>query len=147
MISARMRAGDAWSDACILNLSARGMLVRAAEAPQRGAYLELRRGPHVIVARVVWSRSDRFGVQTQDCISADGLILDSDGTPPAKPGERRAAPRSPEQRQEASRRRARSMEFGTFALLGLIGTLLVGGAVAKALGNPLAAVGAALSPN
>ena len=53
--------GARWGDVCILNLSKRGMLVQAPEAPERGTYLEVRRGSKEIVARVVWSAGNRFG--------------------------------------------------------------------------------------
>lgn len=56
MIKARMRTGVSWHDVCILNLSAHGVGLQAAEPPARGTYVEIRRGPHVIVARVAWSK-------------------------------------------------------------------------------------------
>ena len=148
MIPARMRVGAAWSDACILNLSSRGMLLRAQGAPSRGSYLEIRRGAYVIVARVVWTNADRFGVWTQDVVPADGLINHPDRTA-AKPEpgdfvDRRAAPRPASERHETSRRRARAMEFGAFALLGAIGATMALGAVEQLLARPLAAVETAL---
>lgn len=150
MISARMRAGATWSDACILDLSTRGMLVRSATMPQRGAYVEVRRGVHVIVARVVWSSPDRFGVQTQDPVPADRLILDPEGisAPPASSAsgflERRAATRPPRDRHDRSRRTARAMEFGTLLLLGAVATAIVGDAVAHTFGKPMTALNVAL---
>ena len=143
-----MRAGATWSDACILNLSSRGMLLHAAQTPPRGAYLELRRGAHVVVARVVWSNADRFGVRTQDHISAEELIKESTRSPPsqrqAASVERRAVPRPLERRHEASRWRARSAEFMTFATLGGIGALALVGMVDELLAAPLAMVQSAL---
>ena len=150
MIQARMRSGATWSDACILNLSSRGMLVRAGQAPGRGSYLEIRRGPHVIVARVVWASSDRFGVQTQDPVPANRLLLDPDKAPTASDSgvpayERRAAPRSAEARHEDSRRKSSAIEFGTFLLLGAVATLVIGHAVGDVLAEPLSTVNAALA--
>lgn len=148
MIKARMRAGASWSDACILNMSSRGMLVHAPTAPARGAYLELRRGGYVIVARVVWANDNRFGVQTQDVVPADDLIRNPDGAgqsiAPQQSGfvERRAAPR---QRHEASRWRARAVEFGTFALLGGVAATLMLGAMSEVLAHPMELVETALS--
>lgn len=144
-----MRAGASWSDACILNLSSRGMLVRASEAPSRGSYLEICRGSYVIVARVVWSNTDRFGVRTQDVIPADGLIHHPDRDVPGVPVDggrvdRRSARRSADQRHETSRRRGRAMEFVAFALLGAVGALAGLGAVEELLARPLAAVETAL---
>lgn len=148
MISARMRVGATWGDACILNLSSRGMLVHAPQAPPRGSYLELRRGAHVVVARVVWSNADRFGVRTQDHVSAEALINESTRSPvgqqQAASVERRAVPRQPERGHEASRWRARSAEFMTFAALGGIGALALVGMVGELLAAPLAMVQSAL---
>jgi hypothetical protein len=145
MIQARMRVGASWSDACILNLSSRGMMVGAPTAPSRGSYLEIRRGSHVIVACVVWSNSNRFGVRTQDVIPADELINQPDRAIPAKRGneglvDRRAAPRSAGQRHEASRWRARGLEFGVFALMGAVAATVALGAVGELLQRPLAAI-------
>lgn len=150
MIQARMRVGASWNDACILNLSSRGMLVRAPTAPNRGSYLEIRRGGHVIVARVVWSNADRFGVYTQDPIPAADLIRGTtSAAAAAAPGdasftERRAAPRPSVPTSERSRWRARAMEFSTVAFLGGIAAVLLLGAVSDLFGRPLMAVEAAL---
>jgi hypothetical protein len=151
MIRARMRAGATWSDACILNFSTRGMLVRAARSPSRGSYLEIRRGDHMIMARVVWSDSGRFGVQTQDPVPADRLILDPQGSvPTGKLGEtglaeRRSAPRPPEAGHQASRRTGGAMEFAALALTGAFAAVLVGGAVAQIAAGPVTAAQAALA--
>ncbi len=148
MIQARVRIGASWNDACILNLSSRGMLVRSPTAPDRGSYLEIRRGSHVVVARVVWSNADRFGVYTQDPVPAADLIRGAVGAA-AQPGqassaERRTIPRPTVPTSERSRWRARAMEFSTVALLGGIAAVLLLGAVGEMLGRPLMAVEAAL---
>jgi len=146
-----MRAGTSWSDALILNLSSRGMLVRADPSPNRGSYLEIRRGSHVIVARVVWSGPGRFGVQTQDPVSADSLVGDAGGpAAPIRPGssgfqERRAASRPAEVRHESSRQKARFGEFAAIALLCGIFVLFIGGAVFEVFSRPLGDARAALA--
>jgi hypothetical protein len=153
MIKARMCAGASWCDALILNLSTRGMLVRADRSPGRGSYLEIRRGPHVIVARVIWSNHGRFGVQTQDPVPADSLIQDPDGAAaPPKPGaavfhDRRAALRPTAVRHESSRQRARVAEFAAIALVCGLVAILIGGAVAELVATPLSAAQAALASN
>lgn len=149
MIPARMRSGAAWSDACILDLSSRGMLVKAPVAPSRGSYLEIRRGSCVIVARVVWANADRFGVHTQDRVPADGLINHPDRPATAKPDEtgfveRRTAARASVARHEASRWRGRAWEFCAFVLLGAAGATIALGAVDDLLAKPLARVESAL---
>jgi hypothetical protein len=151
MIQARVRVGASWNDACILNLSSRGMMVRAASAPNRGSYLEIRRGNHLIVARVVWSNADRFGVYTQDPIPAAELVRgassSSAATAPADGGsaERRTAPRPMVATSDRSRWRARAMEFCTMGFLGCVAAVLLLGAVSEMFGRPLAAVEQALT--
>lgn len=151
MIKARVRAGASWEDALILNMSSKGLLVRSNRSVNRGSYLEIRRGPHVIVARVIWSGAGRFGVQTQDPVPAADLIRDPDGAaarPKAVLGEnpdRRFAPRSSEARHEKSRQGGRAMEFMALALAcGLI-AVLIGNTVSDVFAAPLDAAQAALA--
>lgn len=151
MIKARMRAGATWGDALILNLSSRGMLVRADQPLGRGSYLEIRLGSHVIVVWVVWSRSGRLGVQTQDLVPADSLMSDPSGTAaPRAPGhasgqERRAAPRSTALRHESNRQKARVAEFAVIAAVCGIAALLIAIAGIEIVAKPLAEAQAALA--
>lgn len=142
-----MRVGASWADACILNLSSRGMLVQSGSAPLRGNYLEIRRGRHVVVARVIWSCNERFGVQTQEPVSAEELIREADdgliGTGTA-PGKRRTAPRLLRERSETSRQQGRALEFGSLALFGVASAFLIFATVDEFLGRPLSALEAAL---
>jgi hypothetical protein len=146
LLKARMRVGVSWADACILNLSSRGMLIQSGSAPQRGNYLEIRRGRHVVVARVIWSCDERFGVETQGPVYAAELIREADNssvaTRPAS-DERRAAPRFRE-KSEASRWRGRAFEFGSLALFGIASAFLLFATIDELLGRPLSALGAAL---
>lgn len=127
------------------------MLVGSAKPPACGSYLEIRRGAHVIVARVVWSKLGRFGVQTQDLVPAGDLIRTPGEPPlPVKAGEagfadRRASTRPPEMRHEASRRTARATEFGAFILIGALATMLIGETVSRAFAEPLAIAETALA--
>lgn len=146
-----MRDGARWTDALILNMSSRGLLVRSDQSPNRGAYLEIRRGPYVIVARVVWSNAGRFGVQTQDLVPPERLMTDPNAQAapapsPASGGhERRAAPRPVANRHEASRQRARAVEFATISLVGALVAILIGSAMAEVVAKPLHAAQAALA--
>lgn len=151
MIQARMRDGARWTDALILNMSSRGLLVRSDQSPDRGSYLEIRRGPYVIVARVVWSNAGRFGVQTQDLVPPERLMTDPNAqvapapSPPPGGHERRAAPRPVENRHEASRQRARAVEFAAISLVGALVAVLVGSAMAEVVAKPLHAAQTALA--
>lgn len=72
-LSAQMRAGGKWADVAIRNVSAHGMLLSAAEAPQIGSFLEVRRGPVMLAVRTVWRDSGLFGVRAQDRIDVNEL--------------------------------------------------------------------------
>jgi hypothetical protein len=143
MIQARMRNGAHWSDALILNMSSKGLLVRSDQSPNRGSYLEIRRGSYVIVARVVWSDVGRFGVQTQDLIPADSLITDPDATAVSAPStaigqrDRRTTPRPVETRHDSSRQNARALEFAAISFGCALVAVLIGSAMAEVVAAPL----------
>ena len=143
MIQARMRDGALWSDALILNVSSRGLLIRSDQPPSRGSYLEIRRGGYVMVARVVWSNAGRIGVQTQDVISAECLISDPVGAAiPASSSatnqvERRAAPRATQVRHDSSREKARAIEFAAISLTCAGVAILIGIAMIEVVAKPV----------
>ena len=151
-----MRLGADWRDVNILNISSRGLLLHAAPPPERGAYVEVRRGTHVIVARVVWSSQERFGVRSQDPLCVDSIISE----PSLSPGEqgsapkgaagadRRAVRRDNARRgdpHERSRQVSRLVEFLCLSAFGAVLAATGFDAVANALGRPVAMVSAALA--
>ena len=149
MISARLRHGSAWSDARIINVSTRGLCVRADQAPERGTYVEICKGSQRIIARVVWSRDESFGVQTQDLLAVDTMTTGIE--PPAmsaatRTTERRLRPRQPTaaERHERSRRRSRIIEFVCVVTFGAAAATIAFDAVKGALLRPLATVSAQL---
>jgi len=150
-IKARMRVAERWGDALILNMSSRGLLIQSRQPPQRGAYIEIRRGRHVIIARAVWAGEDRFGVRTQDIVPVEAVILEPDrsaATSAPLPGlDRRAErrnPRSTGSRHEDSRLAGRLLEFACFIFIGAAAASMAFFAVEDALAEPLTAVTAAL---
>ena len=149
MIKARMRGPAGWQDACILNLSQRGLLVQSSSPAPCGAYVEIRRGPHVVVGRVVWAYDRRFGVRAQDVLPVAALLTDGPASPvaaasPLPPAERRAAPRAPDRHHEQSRLRARATEFIGLVFVGALAATFAYSAVADALARPLAEAGRAM---
>lgn len=68
-----MRCGAAWADTSIVNVSNRGMGLQTLRAPAPGSYIEIRKGPVCIVAQVVWTHGQRFGVRTQDDVDLGAL--------------------------------------------------------------------------
>ena len=146
MLSARMRSGASWHDACILNMSSRGLMLQTAVRTERGAYLEVRRGPHVIVARVIWTGQQRVGLKAQDRLSIDAI-----GTEQAKTGspetlvERRTAPRPRQDPAVRSRQLSRMMQAVTLGGLGIAAAVIAVAGIQEALGSSVGRVGAALA--
>lgn len=140
---ARLRHGASWSDACILNVSSRGLMIHTGRPIARGTEVEIRRGDHVIVARVMWREGARAGLKAEERVPIEEIV--TLGKSPALQltaagGERRKHPRP----EERSRMRGRSVEFA--------GVLVIAASLAgagftmaqSAFARPLAAVAAAL---
>lgn len=68
LIPARMHAGATWADVVIHNLSAHGALIACDDAPDRGTYVDIRRGRQSIVGCVVWRKDRFFGIRAQGTI-------------------------------------------------------------------------------
>ena len=149
VLPARMRNGAGWSDACILNISSRGLLIYSKCALQPGSSVELRRGGQLVFARVVWRNNHRIGLCSEDPIPVEDIIS-SETAAAAIPAftagaiqfDRRKRPRDPDR----SRYRSRAIEFLSLVLIGmtLAGTAAV--YVQQTLSKPLAAASRALSP-
>ena len=150
MITARMRCGGSWSDICVLNLSRRGLGIQAPDPPPRGSYVEVCRGPVIVVARVMWAKGHRAGLYSQDPIWIEGLLSEQkpakDCQTPAGGAliERRRVPRMGE-RHELSRTAGRAMEFTFIALAAAGMAAMAFGIVEQALAEPLSQIGAALN--
>ena len=138
-----MRHGAAWSDACILNISSRGMMIHTGRPIARGTQVEIWRGDQVILASVVRRDGARAGLRADAPVPIDEII--TLGQSPglrltANEGERRKHSRSEAQ----NRVRGRAMEFAGVLFVGIS----LGGAgltmVETAFARPLALVSAAL---
>ncbi|HET7605530.1 MAG TPA: PilZ domain-containing protein [Sphingomicrobium sp.] len=145
VIPARLRHGASWSDTCILNVSSRGLMIHSGRPIVEGTQVEVRRGDHVIVARVMWRDGGRAGLHAEERVPVEEIM--TLGQSPslqltAGLGERRKRPR-PEDRR---RLRGRAIEFAGVVT---IAASLAGGAlhmVEAAFARPLALVSAALAP-
>lgn len=141
---ARLRHGATWSDTCILNVSSRGLLIHTGRPIRGGNEVELRRGEHMILARVVWREGARAGLRTLERLPVEEIALlgrvPSDPAP-ASTGDRRRHPRS----QQLSRLRGRAIEFA--GLVGIVASLAAAGLtmVDAAFARPLTIVTAALA--
>src|SRR3954451_16081693 len=148
MLRARMRASSGWSDACILNVSSRGLLINAttAGAAATGSIIELRHDEHVIVGEVVWRKGTRAGLRTDDRLpveeimalgTASALQLTAGEWPRA---DRRKRPRS----HDESRLRSRAIEFAGVAVIAVSLAVTLLWMVEAAFARPLAMVQTAL---
>jgi hypothetical protein len=143
VVPARLRHGASWSDTCILNVSSRGLMIHTGRPIPRGTEVELRRGDHLIVARVVWREGGRAGLRSEDRLPIEDIV--TLGQSPALQltaanGERRKH-RRPEHH---FRMRARAIEFG--GVLAIAAVLAGAGftMVEAAFARPLAVVAAVL---
>lgn len=146
-----MRTGSTWSDVCIVDLSSRGVGLQVAQPPPRGSYVELRKGQHVIIAKVAWSQDRRCGALTQDPLHIEsllGAVERSGETPVAEQWperERRQARRCQTAAADRSRMAGRTMEFtGLVAALFAVAAML-SGLIEQSLGQPMESVAASLT--
>lgn len=139
-----MRSASGWSDACILNISSRGLLVYSPGSARPGSFVEIRRGSQLVVARVVWRQNQRMGLCSPDPVRVEDIISSETAAAAVQAAgftaERRRVPRI----AEGSRGQGRAMEFVFTAVLGVA---LAGSAAFyayEAMSTPLTAVRAAL---
>jgi len=148
LVRARIRAGAAWHDACILNVSSRGMLLQAADPPVRGSYLELRRGALVIVAQVMWSKTHRFGVKTQDALPVAAIVANA-AVPEAgdgvRLGERRRLDRQQLPAHQRSRHQGLIIEYGFVVALTAAAAVFAASQVYPLLATPAGIITVSLS--
>jgi len=74
VLPARLRTGVQWSDTCILNISSRGMLIHLARPAPKGSVVELCRGAHMILARVVWRDGAKVGLQSLERLPIEDIV-------------------------------------------------------------------------
>jgi hypothetical protein len=144
VVPARLRHGASWSDTCILNLSSRGMMIHTSQLVAPGAAVEIRRGDHVIIARVVWRSGGRAGLEAEERLPVERIM--TVGQSPAlqltaADGDRRRN-RRPEGR---SRAQGRMVEFVGAGVVALSLALAALSMVEQAFARPIAMVTAALS--
>jgi hypothetical protein len=149
MVRARMRVDASWQDVCILNVSLHGLGIQAARPPGRGSYVEIRRGTHVVIARIAWTKGHRAGLRSQDPIAIRPLLSDQTAAQPSTPGlqpavERRRSTRPPAEAHESSRQMGRAAEFACFGVFACALGLAAYGTVEASLAKPLQQISKAL---
>jgi hypothetical protein len=146
VLPARMHTGRGWNDACILNLSARGMLVYSHAPARPGSYVEIRRGGQEIAARVVWRRENRMGLATHERIHI-GQVISGQELPSIQVA---ADSIGIERRRvngvaERNRFRGRMAEFVGIGMFGAALAAIAYSAVMETLGRSLAEVSITLA--
>ena len=147
MLPARLRGSCGWSNACILNVSSRGVLIQASRGAIEGSTVELWHGEQVIVARVVWRKGTRAGLCAEARVPMEEMCADSKGaqlprtSPDGRFVERRKRPRT----HEESRLRGRALEFASMAIIGAGLAAGMFALVEQAFAQPLAYIGRALT--
>lgn len=152
MIPARMRACSSWTEVVIHNLSAHGALVACDDPPERGTYVDIRRGRQSIVGRVVWKKNRFFGIRAQGSI--DVAAISDEPRLSRKPEMARSASAFPDRRAhnrmsldaevarqlEKSRRWSSAFQTGLLAAAGFFAAGCAAIEVYDALAAPVSAL-------
>ena len=159
LIPCRLNSAGGWGDACIHNISSRGMMIASDATLSPGDYIDVRRGQQVVIGRIVWRRERFSGVRTQDVISIDALLKEPrlEQRPKRESdGERRQAPErlgcdrlameiSTARRIERSQTISSRLQFGALCLFGLVAAIAIAMQVAQMLTNPVQHIEGALA--
>jgi hypothetical protein len=132
MIRARLRDAGPDRDACIVDVSSRGLSATADSPPRRGDFVELVVGDIVLVGQVKWTSMRRFGMVFRERISVVGLMSGEGGAVTLKDK------RSEQKRQDRKRAAAgggivKKIEFAVLVVAGAGATFLVADFAGKAL--------------
>ena len=146
MLRARVRAEGGWSNACVLNVSSRGLCIDSGRMAAQGSIVELWHGDHLIVAQVVWSKGTRAGLQAESQVPIEDIVTLSQSprlqlTAAEWPRtDRRQKPRT----HEESRLKSRAIEFASVAVIAASLAATLFSMVEQAFARPLALVQSAL---
>lgn len=142
-----MRANSCWTDACILNVSSPGLQINATHSTLQGSIVEIWHRDHVIVARVVWRKGTRAGLQAEERVPVEELMtatqepgLQLTASPQWPQVDRRRRPRS----HDENRLRARAIELAGVIVIAVSLASGVVAMVGQAFAKPMAAVATAL---
>lgn len=150
LIRAKMRAGGLPIDACIRDVSSKGLMVQTKVPPPRGTYVEIITAGQTIVGRVVWGKDMRFGISTRDKIHIDMMVAQRP-TPLAgqyaDPQPAVLLPPSTLVRPPGFRRsHARALELGALTLFALAMVAAFASATYQTLSRPFERVAERLEP-
>jgi hypothetical protein len=146
VLPARMLLGSAWSDACILNISSRGMLIQASRGVAQGSAVELHRGDYVVLARVVWRHGARAGLQVDERLQIGDILMlgQVPGVQLTAAGSLLHPRRKLLPTHDVSRLRSRAMEFAGIAFIAVSLSAAALAMVQEAFARPLSMIELAL---
>ena len=141
MLPARMRTSAGWSDACILNLSSRGLMVHANFSALAGGDVEVWHRELAISARIVWREGGRAGLEAEDRIPVEEILsIASSASLQVSAAARGAERRKRRRTHDDSRVLGRSVEFVSIAVITVALALGFSSLVGRALALPLGSV-------
>jgi hypothetical protein len=148
MLRARLRAGGSWSDARILNVSSRGLMINAHAYALQPGQIEIWHGDHVIMATVVWQKGTSAGLRSEQRVPVEELMTSSTAAGPVVCAgqtwpavDRRNRPRN----HDRSRLQGKAIEFGGVLIIaGMLVTTAVALA-ADAFAKPLKIIDSTLA--
>lgn len=144
MIRARLRGAGCERDACIIDLSSRGLSASADNPPRRGDYVELAIGDISLVGQVKWSSMRRFGIAFRERVSVVAIMSGDGG---AVTLQRREAVQKREARERAAVLTggiAKKVEYAVIVAAGAAATWVVSDYAFAAL-RPLATAKVAMA--
>ena len=135
MVRATLRDGGPERDACLLDLSSRGLMATATPAPRRGVIVDLIVGRHSLVGQVQWSEGRRFGMKLRERIDVVTVIGNEAG-PTALAVARKARGRaSPAATFAYSRHVARGFSYGILVAVAATGAVMTAQLVTRSLAS------------
>ena len=139
-MAARLRSDQNWQDVLVCNISSRGIMLVSRSRLPKGTTVEIRRGRSVVIARVVWTSDDHFGVRSQDRIAIDEFIrskkLDKRLSDDGKLIERRSRKRPADtDGHEHSRHQSESIQFAGTVASAVAGAAFIFFLVSEVLGT------------
>lgn len=150
-ICVRLRTDDGWIDATVRNVSNRGMLLHTPQPLRRNQFVEIARGRHRVVGRIVWSEEGASGLHAREQVDVAALLEQREAAPALQDRRERSrtamasTARTLDERAEASRRLGRAMERGFLVVAIACVGVVTAVSVSEALAAPLAKVELALA--
>ena len=151
-ITVRVRTDDGWIDATVRNVSSRGMMLQSPQPLNRNQFVEISRGDHRVIGRIVWADAVMSGVRAQDEVDIAALLAPPQAgstkcSVERRSGQRATAPprvASLDERAEASRLIGRAAEKVCLVVAIACGALFAISGASQALAEPLGQISEAL---